>query len=646
MCQSFLHLICLYINYLFVVRRFLAALFLFLLFFVSCGEPSEKGGQAPDVSFVLPDLVEVDPVTLSAEFKVKYSKSPQSSDMLVLKGDDGKSHDCRITDITQKAFTAVMYDGFVSGNYEVFVKRSSAQTRIGSARFILSDGVVPETGSTVYGRVCCNDKGLAGVVLSDGVSVVQTDANGVYQMKSDKKYGYVFVSLPSGYETSNMGVLPLIHQKLTSAASIAERVDFELFEAGDQSNHTILAFGDMHLADRNNDKEYFYEFCSDINAYLSAHKSDKVYAVTLGDMTWDYYWYSNSYQMQAYLSDVNRIKNLTVFHTIGNHDHDMNSAGDFDTARQFMDVLAPDYYSFNIGDVHYVVLDNILCTNNGGGRDHRTYDQKLTKEQLSWLAKDLSYVSKSTPVVLMMHATTSNMGSNATALTSALSGFSEVHFISGHSHKVNNYHGSNWHDHNSGAICADWWNTAYNTKGALHIAQDGSPGGYQIFSVSGNRFEWVFKPTGDSEQVQFRTYDRNRMDVSSSVLMNDVADTYKQAFDKLSGIWAGPSSSNEVYVNVWNYDKDWTISVTENGTELKVTKVSCCDPLHLLTYSAKAMRNNVKPTFMTNSCNHMWKVQATGATSTLEIKVTDSFGNVYTETMKRPKDFSIEQYSY
>ena len=97
---------------------------------------------------------------------------------------------------------------------------------------------------------------------------------------------------------------------------------------------------------------------------------------------------------------------------------------------------------------------------------------------------------------------------------------------------------------------------------------------------------------------------------------------------------------------MWNYDKDWTISVTENGTELKVTKVSCCDPLHLLTYSAKAMRNNVKPTFMTNSCNHMWKVQATGATSTLEIKVTDSFGNVYTETMKRPKDFSIEQYSY
>jgi hypothetical protein len=37
-------------------------------------------------------------------------------------------------------------------------------------------------------------------------------------------------------------------------------------------------------------------------------------------------------------------------------------------------------------------------------------------------------------------------------------------------------------------------------------------------------------------------------------------------------------------------------------------------------------------------------VKASSPTSTLEIKVTDRFGNVYTESMKRPKAFSTDNY--
>ena len=42
----------------------------------------------------------------------------------------------------------------------------------------------------------------------------------------------------------------------------------------------------------------------------------------------------------------------------------------------------------------------------------------------------------------------------------------------------------------------------------------------------------------------------------------------------------------------------------------------------------------------------MWKVTASSATSTLEIKVTDNFGNVYTETMSRPKAFNVDTYAW
>ena len=36
---------------------------------------------------------------------------------------------------------------------------------------------------------------------------------------------------------------------------------------------------------------------------------------------------------------------------------------------------------------------------------------------------------------------------------------------------------------------------------------------------------------------------------------------------------------NTVFINVWNYDPEWTISVTENGRPLEVTRVWHRDPL-------------------------------------------------------------------
>ena len=42
--------------------------------------------------------------------------------------------------------------------------------------------------------------------------------------------------------------------------------------------------------------------------------------------------------------------------------------------------------------------------------------------------------------------------------------------------------------------------------------------------------------------------------------------------------------------------------------------------------------------------SHMFKVTASAPDTTLEIKVTDRFGNVYTESMTRPKDFKVQNY--
>ncbi|MGN1046571.1 MAG: metallophosphoesterase N-terminal domain-containing protein, partial [Candidatus Cryptobacteroides sp.] len=487
-----------------------------VLLSASCSNENGSGSSF-DVQLDIPEEVNAGTEGI-VRFRILFGKAPESTDIVVLGDSGGKYHDCEIVNISTKYVSVALFDGVTTDKYSVSVRRGNAVRKMGDTRIVVSDGVEPAEGSTVYGRVYCDDKPLKGVVISDGVEVVSTDADGVYQMKSKKKYGYVFISIPSGYEVATEGVLPTNHVLLKEGASVAERVDFRVFEAGDQTNHTMLVFGDMHLAGgRNNDRKWLGEFCREVNDYLSSHQSDKVYALTLGDMTWDYYWYERQYQFTQYLDDVKQVGDLTIFHTIGNHDHDMMLPGDFQNAVQFTKEVAPDFYSFNIGKVHYVVLDNILSTSKGGGRTDRKYNELVTDEELAWLAKDLSFVSKSTPVVVTMHATTSNLDTeaNRTALFGCLSGYDQVHFLTGHTHQVANRKSSNWYDHNCGAVCADWWDCVYKSDGKVHIGTDGAPGGYEIFNIAGSDFKWKFKGTGLDENVQFRSYDRNNIHLSA-----------------------------------------------------------------------------------------------------------------------------------
>lgn len=618
-----------------------------VLLSASCSNENGSGSSF-DVQLDIPEEINAGTEGI-VKFRILFGKAPESTDIVVLGDSGGKDHDCEIVNISTKYVSVALFDGVTTDKYSVSVRRGNAVRKMGDTRIVVSDGVEPASGSTVYGRVYCGDKPLKGVVISDGVEVVSTNADGIYQMKSAKKYGYVFISIPSGYEVATEGVLPANHVLLKQNASTAERVDFRLFEAGDQTNHTMLVFGDMHLAGgRNNDSQWFREFCLEVNDYINSHSSDKVYAVTLGDMTWDYYWYDRKYQFLQYLDDVKQVGDLTIFHTIGNHDHDMNLPGDFENAVQFTKEVAPDYYSFNIGKVHYVVLDNILSTSKGGGKNDRKYNELVTNEELAWLAKDLSYVSKSTPVVVTMHATTSNLDTeaNRTALFGCLAGYDQVHFLTGHTHQVANRKSSNWYDHNCGAVCADWWDCVYKSDGKVHIGTDGAPGGYEIFDITGTEFKWQFKGTKMNKDIQFRTYDRNNINLSTDNYMSGKTAEEKALFEKVAGSWATANNTNEVYINVWNYGPGWSIEVTENGKALAVSQATASlfrDPLHIITYIPTS-KKTAEDSFTTKACSHMWKVTASSATSTLEIKVTDNFGNVYTETMTRPKAFDIDTY--
>jgi len=332
----------------------------------------------------------------------------------------------------------------------------------------------------------------------------------------------------------------------------------------------------------------------------------------------------------------------------------MNNAGDFYTVSLYKNVLAPTYYSFNIGNVHYVVMDDILCTNDGSGVDSRTYDKSFTTDQLEWLKKDLEFVDKSKVLVLAMHAQMYNDSGtiaieNGSEIEEIVSGY-ETHVMSAHTHVIYNndktatkgiYH------HNSGAICATWWWTGYYTPG-LSLCKDGSPGGYYIYSMNENTVKWRFKPIGKSADHAFRTYDRNEIMLTAATYAPDASTSNAAAFETSASDWVEANNENYVYFNIYDYDPSWTIEVKENGKVLEYESVSVKDPLHIVAYEAMRYNANSKPTsdFCAKKIStHIFRVKASSATSTLEFKITDRFGVQSKETMLRPKAFSIDAYN-
>lgn len=629
-----------------------------------------KPGNVPeniDVRFAIPENVEIPSGTETFDFRVQFSKPPLQTDIIIFVDESGVMYDCPITKVSNSSFTVRLFDGIASGKYDIYLKRGTSRKHFGEMTVTVTQGgntdieITPPENASVYGIVVGPDgKGIPDVVVSDGVEVVITDKDGIYGIASAKKNGYVFISIPSGYEVASAGVLPQFHKPISKSQATPERIDFSLIESGDQTNHTMLVFGDLHLAGgKNHDRTHFKKFTSEINEYLAANSGRKVYGLTLGDMTWEMYWISRDYNLTDYVMDANAIKGLQIFHTIGNHDHEMESAGDFETVKPFRKIISPNYYSFNIGDIHYVVLDNIKCKNTGSS-DPDSRDEELTiiQEELDWLEKDIAYIPDGTPVVVAMHAplyrflgTMSFIGlSGGAEMLDILKGH-EVQVITGHTHRMNNVDNlseKKVFEHNAGAVCATWWWTQ-ELKYSLGICTDGAPAGYKIMDISGSSFEWLYKAIGRPESYQFNSYDRNCISMTADKYCPSADDNAKDYFEKCAKDYVSVNTENIIYLNIWDWDPAWKIEVTEEGGKvLEYTQVSMKDPLHLAAYTGARLEKDKtldgKLKFETEATQHFFRLQASSPDTDLDIKVTDGDGNVYTEKMVRPKEFDPYKY--
>ena len=209
----------------------------------ACGGSDDEKTPADnfDVQFTVPGSVDV---TEGGECTFAVSgggKSPLTTDTFILESDAGISYVCPIVNTSSDSFTVRLADGCETGYYKVFVKRDARKKSFGRIYINIVEDIdfKPDAGTTVYGIVSSAGVGVENVVVSDGAEVTVTNEKGIYQLKSAKKWGYVFISVPSGYEVPSVGVLPQFHRALKNSADVVERADFKLEKVDGQDSYKI-----------------------------------------------------------------------------------------------------------------------------------------------------------------------------------------------------------------------------------------------------------------------------------------------------------------------------------------------------------------------------------------------------------------------
>ena len=141
------------------------------------------------------------------------------------------------------------------------------------------------------------------------------------------------------------------------------------------------------------------------------------------------------------------------------------------------------------------------------------YEGRLDATQLEFVRNVLTHTPPDTLIVMVLHIPLRTyLGPkdpvvstvNTAALLELLSGRPNTVSLSGHTHTTEHHYfgsedgfagGSPHHHHVMTAVCGSWWSGPYDHRGiAVADSRDGSPNGFHVLSVEGNRYTTRFVP--------------------------------------------------------------------------------------------------------------------------------------------------------
>lgn len=429
----------------------------------------------------------------------------------------------------------------------------------------------------IEGKVLSKGKGIAGVVVSDGFNVVQTTQKGAYRFPLHAEAEHVFVSIPSGYAFPHEKFIAGHYMDVQNTGEL----NFELEPLKvDDNRHQFIIWADPQVKNDKDVAKLMSESVPDVQEYVRSLPADTlIHGISVGDIVWDT---PNLYP--SYNAAVEQC-GLPFFQVLGNHDMDYSKGGDETSDDTFKKNYGPAYYSFNRGQVHYIVLDDVWYL----GRE-REYKGLISEQQLSWLQKDLAFVPKDKLIVLCLHIPVHNAVENNKALYQVLEPY-KVHIMSGHTHYNNNIISRNIYEHVHGTLCGAWWTGP--------VCGDGTPPGYGVYEVDGTSLKWHYKSVGFKKEHQIR------------------------AMTETVG------NEQELVANIWNWDPEWKVEWEVDGVSKgALPRVTDFDPLTVALYKGNQLpagRAFVEP----RKTEHIFKAVLPKNAKRVKVLAIDRFGARY-----------------
>lgn len=454
----------------------------------------------------------------------------------------------------------------------------------------------------VQGVIRAQGRGVGRVAVSDGLRVVDSDADGRFELVTSADRDFVWVRVPAGWEIplNPSGTARFYERIDPSASEMSVAFDLAPLRVSDE-RHTLLLLGDIQTQTEEEMGWFHERSVPDLQQTVREFGDTHVFGISDGDIMYDRLGLYPEYER-----GVQRI-GVPFFQVIGNHDLDMESPTDEASTDTFSRHFGPRYYSFDRGAVHYVVLDDVFWHGSG-------YLGYLDADALTWLAADLSRVEAGAPVIVATHIPA--LGSNHVrrgltspdppgaimnrdALYRLLEPF-QAHILTGHTHELEHVFEAGTHEHVAGAICGAWWSGP--------ICWDGAPNGYCVYEAAGEEISWRYKSTGFDATHQMRIYAPG----------------------------TDPSAPDEVVANVWDWDPEWTVRWFADGDPRGLmARRPGRDPWSVELHSGDDLPAH-RPWVEPRITNHMFYAPAVAGVAEVRVEATDRFGRAYSETLRLP----------
>ncbi|HEU0153799.1 MAG TPA: calcineurin-like phosphoesterase family protein [Arenimonas sp.] len=345
------------------------------------------------------------------------------------------------------------------------------------------------------------DRPLPGILVSDGLRLVRSNAGGEYSLPWDdgrttfviKPAGYAFPTgddgLPAFWRNQQYHDGPALKFGGVPAASPACR-DFALTRAkATRTPLDVLVFADPQAKTAAQVDYYDRDIIAPL-VEAAGGRPAAALGLTLGDVA------NDDLSLYPALKAATARLRTPWLHAAGNHDLDFDASTDEDSLRSFRHAFGPDTFAWEEAQASFILLDDVIY--RPGGKP--AYIGGLREEQFTWLAAYLDTLPRDRRLVIGAHIPFFDEPGRETfrradreRLFALLAPFGKVLLLSGHGHvQRHHYHGAadGWngraplHEYNVGAACGGYWGGAADAQGLPDARMaDGTPNGYASLRI-------------------------------------------------------------------------------------------------------------------------------------------------------------------